>query len=127
LGARLCRPHADVWILYGDGSAAYSLAEFDTFARHRLPVIAVVGNDASWSQIARGQVELLRDDVGTVLRHTDYHRVAEGYGGRGLLVTRPEEVSPALREAQRIAREGTPVLVNVLTTKSDFRAGSIAI
>ena len=127
LGARLCRPQAEVWILYGDGSAAFSVAEFDTFVRHRLPVIAVVGNDGSWSQIARGQVEMLRDDVGTVLRHTDYHRVAEGYGGRGLLVTRPGEVAPALREAQRIAAGGAPVLVNVLMTKSEFRAGSIAI
>ena len=27
----------------GDGSSAYSLAEFDTFLRHKLPVIAVVG------------------------------------------------------------------------------------
>lgn len=127
LGAKLCRPQAEVWILYGDGSAAFSLAEFDTFARHRLPVIAVVGNDASWSQIARGQVEILHDDVGTALRHTDYHRVAEGYGGRGLLVSRSEEVAPALREAQQIARGGTPVLVNVLLDKSEFRAGSIAI
>ncbi len=127
LGAKLCRPDAEVWILYGDGSAAFSLAEFDTFARHGLPVIAVVGNDACWTQIARGQVHMLRDDVGTVLRHTDYQRVAEGYGGRGLLVTRPEELPQALREAQAIARIGTPVLLNVLIGKSEFRAGSIAI
>ena len=78
LGAKLCRPEAEVWILYGDGSSAYSLAELDTFVRHHLAVIAVVGNDASWAQIARDQVELLGDDVGTVLRRTDYHRVAEG-------------------------------------------------
>jgi acetolactate synthase-1/2/3 large subunit len=127
LGAKLCRPQAEVWILYGDGSAAFSLAEFDTFVRHGLPVIAVVGNDGSWSQIARGQVDMLGDDVGTALRRTDYHRVAEGYGGRGLLVTRPQDVSPALREAQTIARSGTPVLVNVLIDQSRFRAGSIAI
>ncbi len=86
LGAKLCRPEADVWILYGDGSVAYSLAEFDTFARHGIPVIAVVGNDAGWTQIAREQIEVLKDDVGTVLARTDYHKVAEGYGGRGLLL-----------------------------------------
>ena len=59
LGAKLCRPEADVWIIYGDGSVAYSLAEFDTFVRHGLAVIAVVGNDAGWTQIAREQVEIL--------------------------------------------------------------------
>src|SRR5690606_26854840 len=46
LGAKLARPNSEVWILYGDGSAAYTLMEFDTFARHGVPVIAVVGNDA---------------------------------------------------------------------------------
>ena len=31
--------------------AGFSLVEFDTFARHGLPVIAVIGNDAGWTQI----------------------------------------------------------------------------
>ncbi|HKV10388.1 MAG TPA: thiamine pyrophosphate-binding protein [Thermoanaerobaculia bacterium] len=127
LGARLCRPEADVWILYGDGSVAYSLAEFDTFVRHGLPVIAVVGNDAGWTQIAREQIEILKDDVGTVLARTDYHKVAEGYGGRGLLLTRREDVPAVLAEAVRIARAGAPVLVNAHLDKTEFRKGSISM
>jgi acetolactate synthase-1/2/3 large subunit len=114
-------------VLYGDGSVAYSLAELDTFARHGLPVIAVVGNDAGWTQIAREQVEILGDDVGTVLDRSDYHRAAEGYGGRGLLIARPEEVRPTLEEAVRLARGGSPVLVNVQIGKTQFRKGSISI
>jgi len=127
LGAKLCRPEADVWILYGDGSAAYSLAEFDTFARHGLPVIAVVGNDAGWTQIAREQIEILKDDVGTVLARTDYHKVAEGYGGRGLLLERGEDVPRVLQEALRLARGGSPVLVNAHLDKTEFRKGSISM
>ena len=46
----------------------------------------VVGNDASWSQIAREQIKLLKDDVGSVLGRTDYHMLAEGLGAAGLLV-----------------------------------------
>ncbi|WP_457651595.1 thiamine pyrophosphate-binding protein, partial [Rhodocaloribacter sp.] len=61
LGAKLCRPDAEVWVLFGDGALGYSLAEFDTFVRHGLPVLALVGNDAGWSQIAREQVEVLKD------------------------------------------------------------------
>jgi len=127
LGAKAVHPEAEVWLLWGDGSAAYSLAEFDTYVRHRLPVIAVVGNDASWQQIAREQVEILGDACGTELRRTDYHRVAEGYGGRGILVERPGQVREALAEAQKIARGGEPVLVNVLLGKTDFRKGSISM
>jgi len=127
VGAKLCRPDADVWILYGDGSVAYSLAEFDTFARHGIPVIAVVGNDAGWTQIAREQVEILKDDVGTVLARTDYHKVAEGYGGKGLLLTRGEDIPAVLEEAVRTARAGTPVLINVHLAKTEFRKGSISM
>jgi acetolactate synthase-1/2/3 large subunit len=127
LGARLCRPEADVWLLWGDGSAAYSLAEFDTYARHGIPVIAVVGNDAGWTQIAREQIEILKDDVGTVLARTDYHKVAEGYGGRGLLLERGADVEGVLREALRLARAGSPVLVNAHLDKTEFRKGSISM
>ncbi|HKI03063.1 MAG TPA: thiamine pyrophosphate-binding protein [Thermoanaerobaculia bacterium] len=127
LGAKLCRPEADVWILYGDGSVAYSLAEFDTFARHGIPVIAVVGNDAGWTQIAREQIEVLKDDVGTVLARTDYHKVAEGYGGRGLLLERGADARAVLAEAVRIARSGSPVLVNAHLDKTEFRKGSISM
>ena len=127
LGAKLARPSAEVWLLYGDGSAAYSLAEFDSCVRHGLPVIAVIGNDAGWTQIAREQVEILGDDCGTVLRHNDYHVVAEGYGGKGFRVDRPEDVPGVLAEAKEIARGGMPVLINVLLGKTDFRKGSISM
>ncbi|HEX4963106.1 MAG TPA: thiamine pyrophosphate-binding protein [Thermoanaerobaculia bacterium] len=127
LGAKLCRPEADVWILYGDGSVAYSLAEFDTFARHGVAVIAVVGNDAGWTQIAREQIEVLHDDVGVVLARTDYHRVAEGYGGRGLLLAQRDQVASVLQEAVALARQGFPVLVNAHLDKTEFRKGSISM
>ena len=127
LGAKLCRPDAEVWIIYGDGSVGYSLAEFDTFVRHGIPVVAVVGNDAAWTQIARDQVEFLRDDVGTCLARTDYHRAAEGLGAKGLLLERPSDVARIMAEAKAIAAEGTPVLINALIGRTDFRKGSISM
>lgn len=127
LGAGLVRPGREVWLLWGDGAAAFSLAELDAFARHRVPVIAVVGNDAGWTQIAREQVPMLGDDVGTVLARTDYHRVAEGYGGKGLVLDRPEDAAGVLAEAKRLAADGHPVLVNALIGKTEFRKGSISM
>lgn len=127
LGAKLVRPEAEVWLLYGDGSAAYSIAEFDTFSRHNLPVIAVVGTDGSWAQIAREQVAIFDDALGTELARTAYHTVAEGYGAAGLLLREPEEAESCLREAQRLAAEGKPVLLNAWIGATDFRKGSISM
>ena len=126
-GAAACRPGSEVWILWGDGSSAYSLAEFDTFVRHGFAPIAVIGTDALWAQIARDQVELLGDDVGTTLRDTAYHDVAAGYGGVGLLLDDESKIASTLDEAKRIARTGKPVCINVLLAKSDFRKGSISV
>jgi acetolactate synthase-like protein len=127
LGAKLVRPDADVWILYGDGSLGYSLAEADTFVRHRLGVVAVVGNDAGWTQIAREQVEVLHDDVGTVLASTDYERAAEGLGARGLALGRGDDAAAALSQACRLARDGRPVYVNARIGRTEFRKGSISM
>ena len=127
LGAKLCRPGAEVWILYGDGSVGYSLSEWDSFVRHEVPVIGLVGNDAGWSQIAREQVELYGDSVGTELRHTDYHRVAEGFGGAGLLLDQDEDIGPLLRQAKSLAAQGRPVLVNAICQRTAFRKGSISM
>jgi acetolactate synthase-1/2/3 large subunit len=127
VGAALSRPQSETWILYGDGACGYGLAEFDTFVRHRIPVIAVVGNDAGWTQIAREQVKLLGDDVGTVLARSDYHAVAAGFGAEGIVVTRNAEVPDALARARAAARSGKPVLVNVWLDKTDFREGSISM
>jgi acetolactate synthase-1/2/3 large subunit len=127
LGAAVARPGSEVWIIYGDGACGYGLVEFDTFVRHGIPVIAVVGNDAAWMQIAREQVKMLKDDVSTVLARTDYHKVAEGFGAAGILVSRNAEVPAAFEQARSIARSGRPVLVNVWLDKTEFREGSISM
>ncbi|MCB2148062.1 MAG: thiamine pyrophosphate-binding protein [Deltaproteobacteria bacterium] len=127
LGARQGRPDAEVWILYGDGAAGYSITEMDTFVRHGLPVIAVVGNDAGWTQITRDQREILGDDVATVLARTDYHRVARGYGAEGLVVKADHEIDAALATARAVAAAGKPVLINLWIDPTDFRKGSISM
>ena len=127
LGASLVRPGREVWLIWGDGSSAYTLAEFDSFVRHGVAPIAIIGNDASWAQIAREQVEILGTTLGCDLRRTDYHKVAEGYGGVGLQLTDPARVDATLAEAKAIAKAGRPVCINVHLRKTDFRKGSISI
>lgn len=127
LGAKLLNPEHDVWLLWGDGAAGYSLIEFDTFVRHKLPVIAVIGNDAGWTQIRRDQVEYLKDDVATVLRYSDYQGIAESLGARGFIIRSEDQIEPVIHEAVELSRKGTPVLINALIGKTDFRKGSISM
>ncbi len=135
LGAKLVNPDADVWIVYGDGSLGYSIAEFDTFERHKIPVIAVVGNDACWTQIAREQIPMFKSDVACNLKYCDYEMVARGFGGEGFKIDRNSDdassddasIDQVFKEAKRISKSGKPVLINALIGKSNFREGSISI
>ena len=127
VGASLVRPGKEVWLIYGDGSSAYSLAEMDTCARHGLAPIAVIGTDGSWAQIAREQVPMLGTDIGTVLKRTPYHEVGQGYGAVGLLLDDPARVDETLDKAKALAASGKPVVINVHIAATDFRKGSISV
>lgn len=127
VGAATVSEYREIWLFYGDGASAYSLAEFDTLARHGLAVIAVVGNDACWAQIARDQVAILGDDVGTPLARTDYHIVATGYGAKGLLLNDASDIDAVLRAAKTLAAQGHPVLISAWIGKTSFRDGSTSI
>lgn len=127
IGAKSSFPEKEVWVFYGDGASAYSLAEFDTLCRHKLPVIAIIGNDASWQQIAREQKQMLGSNIGTELSYNAYEKVVEGYGGKGYYVENHDTLNETLKRAKEDAKLGYPVLVNIKISKSDFRKGSISV
>jgi acetolactate synthase-1/2/3 large subunit len=127
LGAALARPDREVWMIFGDGACGWGLTEFDSFVRQGIPVIALVGNDAGWTQIAREQVKMLHDDVATVLARSAYHEVVAGFGAKGLLVQQLDQLLPALAQARAWARQGQAVLINVWLDKTEFRDGSLSM
>ena len=127
LGAKLVFPDHDVWIIYGDGCAACSLMEYDTFVRHKLPVISVIGNDACWSQIARDQVEVLKSDCAMNLALSDYQNGGKAFGAEGVRVETLDAFKSAVVDAKQSSRSGRPYLINAIIGKTDFRKGSISM
>ncbi len=127
IGAACARPGRELWVVFGDGACGWSLAEIDSFVRHGMAPIMVVGNDAGWTQIAREQVKMLGDDVATVLARSDYHRVAEGFGAAGICVRHAAELEPALQQTRAIAARGQAVLLNVWLARTAFREGSLSM
>ncbi len=113
VAARLAKPGAPVIAIMGDGTFGFHPAEIDTAVRYGLPFVAIVGNDARWN--AEYQIQL-RDYGpnrvgGCELLATRYDQVAAGFGGYGELVTRADEVMPAVRRAIAC---GLPACINVM-------------
>ncbi len=126
MAAKLARPEARVVLMYGDGSFGLHGLEFEAMVRQKIPVIAIIGNDAAWTQIRRGQVELYGESraVATGLSYTRYDEVVRALGGFGAWVTETKDLGPALDEA---FAAGVPACVNVKLGASDFRKGAISV
>ena len=125
-GASSRDPNSRVVLVYGDGSFGLHGLEFEAMVRQKLPVVGVIGNDAAWTQIRRGQVDLYGEEraVATDLEYTRYDKVVEAVGGHGEYVESPAELGPALDARSPPNR---PALVNVRIGRSDFRKGAISV
>lgn len=126
MAAKLARPDARVVVMYGDGSFGLNGFEFEAMARQNIPVVGIIGNDAGWTQIMRGQRDLYGKDrvVATKLDYTRYDLVAQGLGCHGEWVDTCDGLEPAL---ERAFASGKPAVVNVKIGSSDFREGSISV
>jgi acetolactate synthase-1/2/3 large subunit len=113
IAARLLHPDRPLFVIQGDGSFGLNGMDFETALRFRLPMVCVVGNDASWGQIRLPQVQLFGPEKspGTLLAPTRYDKVVEALGGHGELVTEPSQIRPAL---ERAVASGTVACVNVM-------------
>lgn len=126
MAARLARPNDPVVIIYGDGSFGLHGLEFEAMVRQNIPVVGVIGNDAAWTQIRRGQIQLFTEErtPATKLEFTRYDRVVEALGGHGEYVEEADEIYPAI---QRAIDSGKPAVVNVKIGSSAFREGAISV
>jgi acetolactate synthase-1/2/3 large subunit len=126
MAGKLARPDAKVVLVYGDGSFGLHGLEFEAMVRQDIPVVAVIGNDAGWTQIRRGQVDLYGEAraVATGLAYTRYDKVVEAVGGFGAWVEKVEDLGPALDAAFASKKAAC---VNVKIAKSDFRKGAISV
>ena len=55
-------------IVYGDGSFGLHGLEFEAMVRQKINIVGVVGNDAAWQQIRRGQVQLYGEERAVATR-----------------------------------------------------------
>ena len=116
LAAKLARPDRQVVMLLGDGAFGFAGMEFDTLVRHGVAVVGVMGNNGIWGLEKHPMEFLYGYSVAAELRpETRYDQVVEALGAQGELVTRPQDLRPAL---ERAFAAGRPALVNVLTDPS---------
>ncbi len=112
MAAQLARPGKKVLLLSGDGAFGLNGMEFESMARQKLPIVAIIGNDGAWGQIKHPQRAMIGHATAAELSPgIRYDKMVEALGGYGELVERPEDIRPAL---ERAFASGLPACINVL-------------
>ena len=101
IAAKLLRPEERVLLIAGDGAFGLNGMELETAVRFGLPMTVVIGNDGGWGQIRNPQLSFFGAEraVAISLPFTRYDRMVEALGGKGLHVTEPGQLRPALERA----------------------------
>jgi acetolactate synthase-1/2/3 large subunit len=104
MGIKLAKPEADVFCITGEGSIQMCLQELSTCKQYDTPVKVISLNNRYLGMVRQWQ----QLDYGGRYSHSymdalpDFVKLAEAYGHVGLLVEKPSDVEPALREAIRL-------------------------
>jgi len=118
IGAKVGNPDKICINVGGDGCFRMNLNELATASRYNIPIIQVVINNHVLGMVRQWQT-LFYDHrySNTVLEDkVDFCKVAEGLGCEAILVTKKEEVGPALEKAISL---GKPVVLNCIIEKDD--------
>ena len=104
MGIKLAKPESDVFCITGEGSIQMCIQELSTCQQYKTPVKIVSLNNRYLGMVRQWQ----EIDYGGRYSHSymdalpDFVKLAEAYGHVGLLVEKPSDVEPALREAIRL-------------------------
>lgn len=118
VGAAFARPHERIVGLVGDGSFGMSGTELATIASLHLPITLVLFNNGSFGWIKM----LQRLYYGNRFHNVDFTStmdavgIAEAFGVRGVRITHPDQLVPALTDA---LSSNEPVFIDV-PTKSEL-------
>ncbi len=110
MGAKMAFPDRKVLLVTGDGSLGFCIPELQSAVRHEIPFVAVVADDEAWGIVVTGQQERGAACVASELGECGWAETAMGLGARGVRVSEPDAIAPAIEEG---FESGQPTLIEV--------------
>jgi acetolactate synthase-1/2/3 large subunit len=104
MGIKLAKPDSEVFCVTGEGSVQMCIQELSTCLQYNTPIKIVALNNRYLGMVRQWQeIEYSgRYSHSYMDALPNFVKLAEAYGHVGLLIERPEDVEPALREARRL-------------------------
>jgi acetolactate synthase-1/2/3 large subunit len=104
MGIKLAKPDSEVYCVTGEGSVQMCIQELSTCLQYNTPIKIVALNNRYLGMVRQWQeIEYSgRYSHSYMDALPDFVKLAEAYGHVGMLIERPEDVEPALREARKL-------------------------
>jgi len=104
MGIKLAKPDSEVYCVTGEGSVQMCIQELSTCLQYNTPIKIVALNNRYLGMVRQWQeIEYSgRYSHSYMDALPDFVKLAEAYGHVGMLIERPADVEPALREARRL-------------------------
>ena len=104
MGIKLAKPDSEVYCVTGEGSVQMCIQELSTCFQYNTPIKIVALNNRYLGMVRQWQeIEYSgRYSHSYMDALPDFVKLAEAYGHVGMLIERPEDVEPALREARAL-------------------------
>lgn len=104
MGIKLAKPESEVFCITGEGSVQMCIQELSTCLQYNTPIKVVSLNNRYLGMVRQWQeIEYSgRYSHSYMDALPNFVKLAEAYGHVGLLIERPEDVEPALREARKL-------------------------
>jgi acetolactate synthase I/II/III large subunit len=104
MGIKIAKPKAEVFCITGDGSVQMNIQELSTCLQYNTPIKIISLNNKYLGMVRQWQEIEYEGRYSNSYMDAlpDFVKLAEAYGHVGMLIERPEDVEPALREARRL-------------------------
>ena len=104
MGVKLAKPESEVFCVTGEGSVQMCIQELSTCLQYNTPIKILSLNNRYLGMVRQWQeIEYSgRYSHSYMDALPDFVKLAEAYGHVGLLIEKPQDVEPALREARRL-------------------------
>jgi len=104
MGIKLAKPDSEVYCVTGEGSVQMCIQELSTCLQYNTPIKILSLNNRYLGMVRQWQeIEYSgRYSHSYMDALPDFVKLAEAYGHVGMLIERPQDVEPALREARKL-------------------------
>lgn len=101
IGAKIGQPNKRVFNIDGDGSFQMTLQELGTIRQENLKIIQIILNNSYLGMVRQWLEIFFKKRYSEVYlgKIPDFVKVAKAYGLKGIRVTKPSELEPALKQA----------------------------